>query len=598
MGKNTEEEKDWRRHARTALDKKARRRQMRKAETATIRHAHKFVTKRFHNVVEVRQRVFIWLTGVIILIAAVGVQQLWFQKSYKQAAFTTGGTYAEAELGPLSTLNPLFAKSPAEIAVSRLVFASLYSYDKAGAINRSMADELSISKDGRTYTIQLKDGVFWHDGQKLTAKDVAFTTELIKDSAVRSPLRGQWQDVGVKVKDEKTIIFTLPAPYAPFLHALSIPILPEHVLRDIPPSQLRENSFGLHPIGSGPFAVNLLQNAGGDTSIANLVAFEDYFGGKPKLARFEIHAYRTRTDIVKAIKSGQVTATSQINAADAAKLSKAYSIRQHRLDSGVYAFFNTSRPALKDRSVRQALRAAIDMDALRKTINKQDLPLGLPFVPGQLSDKGIPVAPGYDPKAAAVLLDKAGWKLGGGMRKKDGQVFTIDITTLQGTEYQRSAQLIAADWEKLGIKVTVNAIDPDDPRQDFTQNVIQPRAYDVLVYELAIGADLDVYAFWHSSQAGPRGLNLSVYGNPTSDAALTSARARVEPELRDVKYKAFSKQWLSDAPAVGLFQSSILYISSKDTNAIAADQRLVSAYDRYATILDWAVEKATVYKTP
>ena len=154
------------------------------------------------------------------------------------------------------------------------------------------------------------------------------------------------------------------------------------------------------------------------------------------------------------------------------------------------------------------------------------------------------------------------------------------------------------DWAPLGVKLQTTVVDTSDPTQDFTQNILQPRAYDVLVYELSIGADPDVYAFWHSSQVGQRGLNLSVYTSGVADDALTSARARSEPELRDIKYKAFARQWLNDVPAIGLYQSSLQYVESKQVTALEDEQKLVSPYDRYSSILYWTAGRASVYKTP
>lgn len=598
MGKIEDDKKTLREHAREALDKKTARRRMRKAETATIRHARRFIGKRFSNVVEVRREIMIWLTGIVVLIGAVGLQQMWFRSSYSQMAPIGGGTYAEADLGPITTLNPLYVKTPAEISTTRLVFASLFSYDKTGAINRDLADSVAISSDGRSYTVKLKPGALWHDGRELTSEDVAFTVGLIKNPATRSVLRAQWQDVTIKVVDERTIVFTLPGPYAAFLHALTFAILPKHVLEDVSPAQLKENSYSLNPIGAGPFAVKLVQAAGEGHSIANLEAFENYVNGAPKLSRFEVHAFDNQDGIITALKTGQVTATAALDESSEIEKLEQYVIQKEPVDAGTYAFFNTSHPLLKDVALRRALRSAIDIATLRQEIGNEKFPLDLPFTPGQLSSSGVPKVGGYNPTSAASSLDSLGWKLDGKVRKKDGQPLSLVVTTLKGTVYEKAAKLIAKDWEKLGVKVTITSIDPEDSRQDFTQNIIQPRAYDVLVYELAIGADLDVYAFWHSSQTGPRGLNLSVYSNPISDATLTSARARLEPDLREIKYKAFAGQWLEDVPAVGLFQSSILYISNKQTTNIEDGQHLVSAYDRYANILYWTAEKSSVYKTP
>ena len=113
-----------------------------------------------------------------------------------------------------------------------------------------------------------------------------------------------------------------------------------------------------------------------------------------------------------------------------------------------------------------------------------------------------------------------------------------------------------------------------------------------------IGADPDVYAYWHSSQVSPKGSNFSNYSNAISDDALSSARSRVEPELRNAKYITFAKQWLADVPAIGLYQSTVQYVHSRNVRSFKDSTVLVSSIDRYSNILDWSVGNRSVYKTP
>ncbi len=152
-------------------------------------------------------------------------------------------------------------------------------------------------------------------------------------------------------------------------------------------------------------------------------------------------------------------------------------------------------------------------------------------------------------------------------------------------------------WRALGIDVHTLVIDTSDPSTNFIQ-ILQQRNYDVLLYELFIGADPDVYAYWHSSQIGSSGFNFSNYVNTTADAALASSRSRVEPDLRNAKYKTFARQWLDDAPALGLYQSVTAYISNKHVTSLDPTAKLISPTDRYANILYWSVGQETVFKTP
>src|SRR5687768_17227351 len=148
------------------------------------------------------------------MIVAVGAQFMWFQQSYQTTAAARGGTYAEGSLGPIDTLNPLYASTSAEVAASRLLFSSLYSYDSTGHLRGDLAESLKTDETGTLYTVTLRDDAQWQDDMKLTANDVAFTVNLIKNPETRSPLRINWQDVTVKAVDDRTIQFQLPAVYA------------------------------------------------------------------------------------------------------------------------------------------------------------------------------------------------------------------------------------------------------------------------------------------------------------------------------------------------------------------------------------------------
>ena len=130
------------------------------------------------------------------------------------------------------------------------------------------------------------------------------------------------------------------------------------------------------------------------------------------------------------------------------------------------------------------------------------------------------------------------------------------------------------------------------------QDTLQARNYDVLLYELAIGADPDVYAYWHSSQMGQAGYNFANYTNKTADANLASARSRLEPDLRNVKYKQFAKQWLEDVPAIGLYQPVVEYVSNDNVSAVPEGAQLVTAADRYANVQYWTVTQRAFYKSP
>jgi peptide/nickel transport system substrate-binding protein len=593
-----DEKRGWQQFREIKLDRKKLSRHVKRAEDATTRHARKFVVARLGNIRGVRRQIISWLLLVGIMITAVGIQYVWFQQSYQTTAPARGGTYAEASLGAIETLNPLFASTSSEIAASRLMFSSLYSYDSTGHLHGDLAESMSVDETNTLYTVKIRSDAKWHDGVHLTAKDVAFTVDLIKNPETRSSLRVNWKDVVVKAVDDTTVQFRLPAVYAAFPNALTFSVLPSHSLEGVEPGAVRENTFSQSPIGSGPFSLLLLQSTS-DHKIVQMVANDKYYGGKPMLSRFEVHAYDTQDGILDALDTGEVSAAADLNGVDSSQINTDnYNIASKPVNSGVYALLNTESPILKDKPIREALQLATDTSEIRANLKTPVAKLDLPFIDSQLTGSGIAHPPAANSGMASALLERNGWVLTDGVRKKGSQKLELTIATTKNAQYEKALETITAQWKKIGVNVITNIVDTNDPSTNFVQNVLQARNYDVLLYELFIGADPDVYAYWNSSQIGMYGYNFSNYSNGLADASLASARSRLEPDLRMAKYKTFVRQWVEDVPAIGLYQPVAQYVYNKHVKNVEDSSKLISSYDRFYNVLDWSVNQKSVYKTP
>lgn len=589
--------KDGKKFRKLSVNSKDISRRYKKAEGATLKHARRFVFRRIDNFKEVRRHISLWLLVVGLVIGASALQFYWYQQGYRTSASDSGGTYAEAVQGPLSTLNPLFASSAAEESAGELIFSKLLRHDNDGQINFDLAESMNISKDQKTYTFSIRPDARWHDGLYVRAKDVVFTVNLVKNQSIQSTVVG-WEAIEVKEVDSRTVSFELPSVYAPFPHAIErLPILPEHVLRDVEPSALRENIFSTQPIGSGPFAVRAVQNFDDNSrKIVHLTKNEDYYRGPAKLDRFQLHVYNNVDSIRRAFLTGEVNAATSLSIVGSNEIdSDRYVVERRAVNTGVYAIFNTTSPVLKDVKVRRALQSGTDMQKVRDALSDDVMPLHLPYIGYQVD--GSPSAPKLNIKRANQLLDEAGWKYSGDTRMKGGEQLRLTVVTTKNNDFEKVLDELVSQWRDLGVAVTTRIVDPSDPLQKVAQDILQPRQFDVLLYPLTIGGDPDVYAYWHSSQASS-GRNFANYSNSISDDALFSARTRLESDLRNAKYVTFARQWLSDAPAMGIYQSTTQYIHTKGVESTAQDIKLVSASNRYNDVIYWSVGNRLVYKTP
>ncbi len=570
------------------------------AEGATQRHASRFILRRIENVRLVMTEIMIWLAAIALLIAGLGIQYSWNSQGSKKDGAKSGGVYVEGVIGNISTLNPLLAASEPEQAVSRLLFSSLYNYDVTGALHTDLAESMTL-KDDKVYTIKLRNAV-WHDGKKLTAEDVVYTINLIKNPQVRSPLRVNWLDISARAIDDSTVEFMLPAVYAGFSHALTFPVIPKHILQTVSPSSMREADFSSNPVGSGPFAVKRVQTSE-STSSTDVVRMEPntkYYGAVSTLSRLELRAYGNESLLVKAVNSGEVSAASglSLSAADNIK-SKQYSTKHWLLNKGVYLLMNNRSQTLQDARVRRALRYATDTSSIRATVGDNVARLDTPILQSQIAQE-LPAAPDYNLDKAKALLKEAGWTYNQGQWKgKDGRPLAVAVTTSSGRdEYKKIVDTLKQQWSRLGVDVQLREIDTSSTTTSFVQSVLQPRDYDALLYELELGADPDVFAYWHSSQASASGYNFANYSNRTVDNDLVGGRSRTNSALRAAKYIQFVNQWLNDAPAIGLYQSVGSYVLNNGASIVEPRGSLNTMNDRYADVTTWSTGRASVYKTP
>ena len=575
-------------------------RHLRKIERSTTRHARRFILKRWTNVIEVRRNIITWILIVALLIGATGLQLMWFRNSYRTTTTATNSTYVEGVLGEIDNLNPLFATTSAEKSLSRLLFSSLMSYDTKGKLNYDLASSVTIDGSGTIYTIKIRPNVKWSDGQPVTAKDISFTLGLMQDRKVRSALSG-WDSVKVRAVDDATIELTTRSPYSAFKHALTFAVLPEHLLGKVNPAQLRENNFSQNPVGSGPFKLNFVQNVEATTGekVIYLTRNNNYYRGVAKISNFQLHAYATTNDIIEALANNEVSAATDLSPVDMRQIDKSkYNLLSVPIQGGVYAILNTKSSILSDNKVRKALQLATNTTAIMDKLPVDVPELYLPITPINL-DGNSPTAPGFNLELAKSLLDEAGWTMSSdGVRQKDDKVLQLTIATAKSNEYEDDLEVLSGQWRSLGIVVNTQVADTDGVVQNIIKDVIQPRNYDVLLYRLDIGGDPDVYAYWHSSQISTEGLNLSNYSSAVSDDVLATARLTFDMTLRKAKYMTFVNQWLSDVPAIGLYQSTMQYVVNKNVVALSPDDTLVSGIDRYSDVLNWSGNLETVYKTP
>ncbi|MBM3153613.1 MAG: peptide ABC transporter substrate-binding protein, partial [Chloroflexi bacterium] len=228
---------------------------------------------------------------------------------------TSGGIYTEAVIGSFGRLNPVFdLHNQADRDVDRLVYSGLIRFDAAGLPQPDLAESWGMSQDGMIYNFSIRPEARWHDGQPVTSDDILFTLSLLRSqfSAYSDDVRALWDQVEITRLDERTLKFTLPEPYAPFLDYLTFGILPQHLLGTVQADQLMNADFNLHPVGSGPYRFDQLLVEDDRIIGVALSVFEDYYGAKPFIEQIVIRYFDSAQAALAAYQEGEALGINQV----------------------------------------------------------------------------------------------------------------------------------------------------------------------------------------------------------------------------------------------------------------------------------------------
>lgn len=549
-------------------------------------HIKENLFQRISHIASIKLLILEWGLLVVALILLAMTQAFWFGDSYAEDAWTSGGTYTEATLGEVNSMNPLFATTNSEKVLSRLMFATIAAVDYSGHPKAELAKSIAASEDGKVWTVVLRDNLKWSDGEPLTNEDVLYTLGLIKNPAVNTVYDANLANVKVTEGEDGEIIFTLPTAYADFISALIIPVVPKHILGETDPKTLIENNFSNAPVGSGPFAFNAMQASSlSEERTYYLSQNENYFKGEALLGSFAVRAFTSRGAIIDALNSGLVTASAELSGADADKItaSQVY-LKNSSLNSGAFIFFNIGSEKMKSTSVRAAIREGIDMTAIRE-LAPETTKLDYPILDSQLKLSDYPGIPEYDYESAKAKIDEL-------VGEDKG---TLELATINDGFLPKVTEAIAEALRALGYEVNVSTYEEN---QEFISGVLSRRSYDILVYEVELGADPDPLPYYHSSQASKSGLNLSSYKNALVDDLLLAGRETLDNSLRIKKYESFLEYWVANVPAIGIYQPNLAYYYNHNVRTFSNDLHLVTALDRFSDVKEWAVNKTTKNKTP
>lgn len=468
----------------------------------------------------------------------------------------------------INNLNPILTTDAYSSAVSDMVMSGLVRVNEDLEVIPDLAEKWEYSKDGLVWTFHIRKGVTWHDGAPFTAQDVKFTFDKILDPKTNTVRRSGYVIDGQPVKfeavDDYTLRCTLPKPFAPFLLAMGMSILPKHILEK---EDINKAAFNQHPVGTGPFIFEDWKQ--GD--YIRVKANPSFWRGKPLLSEIIWRIMPDYTSRLVALETGEIYADG-INPEDYERIKKLPKVDVYEFDDMFYGYvgYNLKKPLFADKKIRQALSYAIDKDKLVEALLKgHGSPAYCPMAPLGWSYTAEVPSFRYDPAAAKKIFTAAGWKAGSdGVLTKDGQKFSFVLFISKGSKIGLdAATLLQRYWKEAGVRADIQIVD-FSTLVSVLNKPEEMKKFDAVLMGWSLGLDPDSYEIWHSSQF-PKGLNFIGYNNPQADKLLEQGRTTLDQAKRKVIYQELYRRIADDQPYLFVWYAKAITAINKKVKGLS-----------------------------
>ncbi len=459
------------------------------------------------------------------------------------AAF--GQTLVVAQGTDPVTLDPHNSTDSPTATVLSHIYETLFDLTADGEIVPHLATSATMSADGRSWTITLRDDVTFHNGAPLTAEVVKFSVERFIDPTNAYTFAFLLNTIQeVEVVDDHTVVFHLNSTFAPFLahltHTSTAIVHPDVVSHD------RSAFVEDNAVGTGPFRYASWQRG----ERIDLERYDGYWGDQPGVSGVAFLNVPEDTTRMAMVETGQAHVAVRVPPQDVARIDANPNVTVHNVSGlrTIYIFFNHLMEPFTDARVRQAINYAVDKEEI------------VEFVMGgaaRVSD--APVAPGifgytpvgpydYDPERARQLLAEAGFPNG----------LTIELwsPTARYPQDIQVAQAIQGQLAEVGITAEITSIEWAAYLEATSQPAESTRVPVALLGWGTVTGDSDygLYALFHSSQAPNP--NRAFYNNSVVDSLLDEARTNPDASVRQQLYADAMELIWTDAPWLFLYSES------------------------------------------
>lgn len=492
-----------------------------------------------------------------------------------------GGQLIHVMTTDISTVNTVLTSDTYSGWITGFIFDGLIGASVATGLETptGLAESWEIAEDGMTYTLNLMQGIKWHDGEDFTADDVIMTFDkaLAENSqSVRKATIDEVLESYEKI-DDYTVKFKAKFQTALFLtDALSqFGIMPEHIWGDVDPADWPSDAGSTgqdasRVIGTGAF--KFVEWVLGDH--VTLEKNPDYWD-TTNIPTIDTYTYQVIADpasAIAALQTGQADVT-EIPFAQANSLRESNpELQIVDFDTLSFNFYITNQDPAKgevftDVNVRKALHYALDRQVIAETVydgyaiqaDGTQPVLSIAYAPDRIN-----TIYNYDPEKAKSLLEESGWTVGGdGIREKDGKRLSFECTYSEGAStYETQIPYMQQAWREVGVEMLPSAI----PFPTLLENN-DAGNFQMSVLGFSWSVDGGQHVMFGSEYTPPQGFNMMRYSNPDYDALIQPSLTELDVEKR-IDILIEMSNIVNDDMAAGItvFRKSIMGASPRVHN--------------------------------
>lgn len=519
------------------------------------------------------------IVGLLALLPVTGRAGVSASEIPRANAYTQPHVLRYSSAEDINGLNIVLSQQAVVSEMAELTSAWLFRWNKQNRPEPELATVVpskangGISADGKTITYHIRKNVVWSDGKPFDANDVKFSFDVVNNEANNVTSRDGFELITkIDVPNKETVVVHMREPYSLFIPTFFTSaggnpcLLPQHLLRGLP--DINRAAYNNLPVGIGPFKYAVWKRGESVEMDANPL----YWRGTPKLHKIVYKIIADRNTVLTQLQTGELDLWVPFGGAFKSRVDALSNVTlgRHAIYTVNHIDLNMTKPALRERAVRQALRLAIDRTLLREKVAHgvgilQESVLPQPY-------PGVPKMPfvRFDLSKANALLDAAGWKRGAdGVRAKGGVRLSLEFASSTGSpDVDTQLEIVRSTWHQIGVEMNVKRYQSSQLFEPFANGgILNTGKFDAIDYATGI-SPVDGLAQFPCKLVPPAGQNTTHYCNPKFDAIFRDFKSHYDFASQSHDLASALALIYDDVPEIVLSSREELFAYNKDLKGL------------------------------